>query len=82
MESPEILLQGDIFDVLCCSGWKTMAGSNLTTELTSQPGSSFSGETGTKKKCLKRGYTCCVPGCYSNTKRDKVLSFHMQVYTV
>ena len=25
---------------------------------------------------LRGGYTCCVPGCYSNTKREKELSFH------
>ena len=24
----------------------------------------------------KGGYTCCVPGCYSNTKKNKNLSFH------
>ena len=28
------------------------------------------------KKALRGGCTCCVPGCYSNTKRDKELSFH------
>ena len=28
------------------------------------------------KKALGGGYTCCVPGCYSNTKGDKELSFH------
>ena len=28
------------------------------------------------KKVLRGGYTCCVPGCYSNTERDKELSFH------
>ena len=28
------------------------------------------------KKALRGGYTCCVPGCSSNTKRDKELSFH------
>ena len=22
------------------------------------------------------GYTCCVPGCYSNSKKDTTLSFH------
>ena len=22
------------------------------------------------------GYTCCVPGCYNNTKKDRELSFH------
>ena len=27
------------------------------------------------KKALRGGYTCCVPGCYSNTKRDNELSF-------
>ena len=26
---------------------------------------------------LKGGYTCCVPGCYSNTKKNKNLSFYM-----
>ena len=25
----------------------------------------------------KGGYACCVPGCYSNTKRNKNLSFYM-----
>ena len=65
-----------------------MAGSNRATVTESEPstaeivasssqtGSSFTGENGTKKKCLRGGYTCCVPGCYSNTKRDKELSFH------
>ena len=28
-----------------------------------------------ESKSLRGGYTCCVPG-YSNTKRDKELSFH------
>ena len=28
------------------------------------------------KKALRGGYTCDIPGCYSNTKRDKELSFH------
>ena len=28
------------------------------------------------KKHLRGGYTGCVPGCYSNTKRDKELPFH------
>ena len=27
-------------------------------------------------KALRGGYTCCVSGCYSNTKRDKGFSFH------
>ena len=27
-------------------------------------------------KCLRGGYTCCVPGCYKNTKRNKEVSFH------
>ena len=27
------------------------------------------------KDALRGGYTCCVPRCYSNTKRDKELSF-------
>ena len=22
------------------------------------------------------GYTCCVPGCYANTKKNRELSFH------
>ena len=41
----------------------------------SQQGSS---ETETKKKLVRESYTC-VPGCYSNTKRDqevKELYFH------
>ena len=29
------------------------------------------------KKALRGGYTCCKPGCYSNSKRNKDLSFHM-----
>ena len=33
MESPEILLQR----VLCCSSWKTMAGSNRATVTESEP---------------------------------------------
>ena len=28
------------------------------------------------KKALRGGYTWCVPGCDSNTKRDRKLSFH------
>ena len=28
------------------------------------------------KKVLRGGCTCYVPGCYSNTERDKELSFH------
>ena len=27
-------------------------------------------------KTLKGGYTCCVPGCYYNTKKNRELSFH------
>ncbi len=27
-------------------------------------------------KCLRSGYTCCVPGCYKNIKRNKKVSFH------
>ena len=27
-------------------------------------------------KALRGGYTSCLPGCYSNTKRDKELSLH------
>ena len=26
---------------------------------------------------LRGGYTCCVPGCYSNSKQEKHLSFYM-----
>ena len=29
----------------------------------------------TKTK-LRGGYMCCVPGCYSNSKKQKKLSFH------
>ena len=28
------------------------------------------------RKTLRGGYACCVPGCYSNTKRDEEPSFH------
>ena len=28
------------------------------------------------KKAQRGGYTCCVPGCYNNTKKDRELSFH------
>ena len=28
------------------------------------------------KKALRGDYTCCVPGCYCNTKSDKELSCH------
>ena len=38
----------------------------------SQQGSS---ETEPRKKSVRGGYTC-VPGSYSNTKRDQELSFH------
>ena len=29
------------------------------------------------KRSLRGRYTCCVPGCYSNTKNNKKLSFHI-----
>ena len=41
----------------------------------SVPGGSFMEVKVDMKKVL-RGCTCCVPGCYSNTERDKELSFH------
>ena len=28
------------------------------------------------KKAQRGGYTCCVPSCYNNTKKDRELSFH------
>ena len=28
------------------------------------------------KKALREGYTCCVPGRYSNSNRDGELSYH------
>ena len=28
------------------------------------------------KKASRDGYTCCVPGCYSNTKKNRELSFY------
>ena len=28
------------------------------------------------KKAQRGGYTCCVPGCFNNTKKDRELSFH------
>ena len=39
----------------------------------SLPGGSFMEVNTDMKKALRGGYTCCVPGCYSNTKRDKEL---------
>ncbi len=27
-------------------------------------------------KGMRGGYTCCVPGCYNNNKKDKEVSFH------
>ncbi len=30
----------------------------------------------TVSKSLRGGYTCCVPGCYNNTKKNKEFSFH------
>jgi len=27
-------------------------------------------------KGLRGGYTCCIPGCYKNTKKNKEVSFH------
>ena len=33
-------------------------------------------ETSSKQTRVRGGYTCCVPGCYSNNKRDTTLSFH------
>ena len=36
-----------------------------------------SGEAALKgKKAQRGGYTCCVPSCYNNTKKDRELSFH------
>ena len=42
----------------------------------SMPGGSLAEVNAGMKKALRGGYTCYVPGCYSNTKRDKELSFH------
>ena len=28
------------------------------------------------KKASRDGYTCCVPGCYNNTKKNRELSFY------
>ena len=42
----------------------------------SQKGNSSVSDTEPKNKSVRGGYTCCVPGCYSNTKRDQELSFH------
>ena len=28
------------------------------------------------KRTLRGAYTCCVPGCYTNTKKNRELSFH------
>ena len=42
----------------------------------SSPGGSIMEVNTDMKKALKGGYTCHVPGCYFNTKRDKELSFH------
>ena len=32
--------------------------------------------TNLTKTKLRGGHTCCVPGCYSNSKKQKKLSFH------
>ena len=29
------------------------------------------------KSCVEGGYTSCVPGCLSNSKRDKHLAFYV-----
>ena len=42
--------------------------------VSSLPGSSASGDE--VKRALRGGYTCCVPGCYTNTKKNRELSFH------
>ena len=42
----------------------------------SLPGISFMEVNTDMKKAVRGGYTCCVPGYYSNTKRNKELSFH------
>ena len=34
-------------------------------------------ETFIKSKSVGRGFTCCVPQCYNNSKRDKDLSFYV-----
>ena len=47
-----------------------------TSSQNSLPGSSFMEANTDMKKALRGGNTCCVPGCDSNTKRDKELSFH------
>ena len=44
--------------------------------LGSLPGDSFMKVNSDMMKALRGGYTCCISGRYSNTKRDKELSFH------
>ena len=84
---PENSLQSDTFHL--CIGetaverWclKRVTAQNPNVYLwlinsSSQNSQQGSGETKPKKKSVRGGYTCCVPGCYSNTKRDQELSFH------
>ena len=54
-------------------GDRSIAASSSQNSL---PGGSFMEVNTDMRKALRRGYICCVPGCYSNTKRDTVLSFH------
>ena len=48
----------------------------------SEAAASFTSE-GSRPRHTKRksggagGYTCCVPGCYNNSKKQKGLSFHV-----
>ena len=47
------------------------------TDLTSGEASgSLLPKEGGVNKALRGGYTCCVPGCHNNNKKNRELSFH------
>ena len=48
----------------------------------SLPGGSFVEVNTDMKKALRGGYTCCVPGCYSNTKetRNSLVTSFLGIY--
>ena len=66
------------FSKSSCTG--TDSGSDPEHDLTTRNGSDCVNNDIKPQKERRRGgrggYTCCVPGCYSNSKKDKHLSFY------
>ena len=56
---------------LTCGGGGGAASSYLV-----QPTSTGLLDGNSLKKASRDGYTCCVPGCYNNTKKNRELSFY------